>query len=302
MYHLSGGNNKIEFVTNIFLNSDTDSQEVNHWKDKLISILQNVPLKADSLKPLIQFLVVTLEPSKIYLLQHNDISGTPPDRYFDLLIVMPGTAPSFSELEPILDIAYLKNKRVCCSLHNEGCVIEGLKNGHPFYCLNFIPGNIVYDGHETTYPVTTPEQFALIQQAAMETFMKGFEKAKSFYSCAEREFNNGSYELTLFMLHQVVELTCRTVLQSLHGRNLKGHEIRMLEKHIRRPAPELVSIFNEDTEQEKRLLDTLEKGYIDARYNNEFKVDKTILSLLFERVKLFQVTAYEVIKMKTGRD
>jgi hypothetical protein len=69
MYHLSGGNNKIELITNVFLYTDTDLHEANNWKEKIISILKKVPSKADVLKPAIEFLVVILKPSKIYMLR-----------------------------------------------------------------------------------------------------------------------------------------------------------------------------------------------------------------------------------------
>jgi HEPN domain-containing protein len=302
MYHLSGGNNRIELVTNVFLNTDSDLQEATNWKEKIISLLQKVPSKADSLKPVIQFLVATLEPSKIYMLQHSGINEAIPDRYFDLLIVMPSSTPPFTEFEPVLDIAYLKNKRVCCSLHNDGNVIEKLKIGHPFYALAFTQENILYDNSSTAYPVATSEQSSLIRQTVIETFLKGFGKAKTFYYCAEKEFSEGSNEIALFMLHQAVELTCRSITLSLNGYEEKVHEIRIHKKHIPRSTPELLSIFNEENENDKKLLDILEKGYKDARYNYEFKVEENILPPLFEKVELFQNTALKIVKRITGEE
>lgn len=301
MYNLSGGNNKIELITNVFVNTDTaELREAKDWKERLIAALQKVPSKADTLKPMIEFLIATLEPSKIYMLQHDDINETKPDKYFDLLIVMPSTSPSFTELEPVLELAYLKDKRVCCSLHNEGSIMEGLKNGHLFYCLNFTPSNLVYDKNPTIYPVATSEQSKLMREKAKDIFTKGFEKAKNFYTCAETEFSKENNELTLFMLHQAVELTCRSILLSLNGHNVREHEIKILRKHVRRYAPQLASIFNDDNEEEKELLMTLEKGYIATRYDNDFKVDANMLPLLFERVKTFQDVAFQVAKRITN--
>lgn len=301
MYNLSGGNNKIELITNVFVNTDTtEMQEAKDWKERLVAALQKVPSKADTIKPMLEFLIATLEPSKIYMLQHNDIGQMKPDRYFDLLIVLPSTSPSFVDLEPVLEIAYLKDKRVCCSLHNEGSIMEGLKNGRLFYSLNFTPANIIYDKNPTRYPVATSEQLELVREKTKEIFTKGFEKAKKFYTCAETEFRNENNEIALFMLHQAVQLTCRSILRCLSGHNIKDHEIKILRKHVRRYAPQLVFIFNEDNEEEKELLATLEKGYIAIRYDNDYKVNANMLPLLLERVKLFQHTALQVVKQITG--
>lgn len=251
---VNGNVSKVEYVTNVFLTADPELQEANNWKKKIIEILQKVPSKADVLRPAIQFLAATLNPSKIFMIQHDAISETCPDNYFDLLIVMPSSSPSFTEMEPVLDIAYLIKKRVNCSLHNEGNVIEKLKSGHPFYSLNFIPDNIVYENSETFYPVPTSEQAALTRQTVRETFMVGFGKARRFYACAEKEFEEGEKEVALFMLHQATELVCRSITKSMGSYEEKVREIKIQKNHIRRFAPELLSIFDEEKKEEKKLL------------------------------------------------
>lgn len=297
---VNGSVSKIEYITNVFLNTDTELQEAGNWKEKITSILKKVPSRADVLKPAIQFLVATLNPSKIYMIQHGSPEEDIQNKYFDLLVVLPSTAPSFTEYEPVLNMAYLTNKYVSFSLHNEGNVMEKLKTGHPFYVLNFTSDNIVHDNNQTAYPVPTSEQTALTRLTAMETFMIGFTKAKRFYVCAENEFNEGEKEVSLFMLHQATELICRSITKSLSGYEEKVHELRIQKGHIRRFAPELLSIFNEEKPEDKKLLEILEKGYKDARYNYEFKIEENILPLLFKKVKLFQDTALKIMERTMG--
>jgi len=165
------------YSTTIFINSDSDAQEIRVWNERLNSVLQQVPSKADLFKPIIQFLVTAISPTKIYMMQNEDSQRR--SAYIDLLIVISGKAEvSFTELEPILDIVYLKDQRVSCSLHNEGSVLEGLRNGHIFYSLNFIPENLVYDDKVLSYPVTSLEALQKMKQKALEKFMgyyyKGF--------------------------------------------------------------------------------------------------------------------------------
>ena len=171
------------YSTTIFINSDSDAQEISEWEERLNSILEQVPSKADLFKPLIQFLVTAISPTKIYMMQNEDSQKR--SAYIDLLIVISGkTEVSFTELEPILDIVYLKDQRVSCSLHNEGSVLEGLRNGHIFYSLNFIPENLVYDDKVLSYPVTSQEALQKMKQKALEKFMGYYYKASDFYDSA----------------------------------------------------------------------------------------------------------------------
>jgi len=99
------------------------------------------------------------------------------EAFIDLLIVVSGKSNTpFKELEPVLEMAYLKDRRVCCSLHGESNVIEGLRTGHIFYSLHCIPENLIYDDKTVNYPVTTTiavqEMKSRIQQQFAFTFKK----------------------------------------------------------------------------------------------------------------------------------
>ena len=84
---VNGMHNRIEYHTNIFINGDVDSQEISDWKGRLISILEQIPPRTDTLRPVIQFLVATICPAKIYVLQHKDAATPIAGGYIDLLIV-----------------------------------------------------------------------------------------------------------------------------------------------------------------------------------------------------------------------
>ncbi|WP_298737639.1 HEPN domain-containing protein [uncultured Chitinophaga sp.] len=299
--NISGHNHRIEYTTNVFINADADTAEVRDWKEKLISIAEQIPAQADTLKPLIQFLVASISPAKIYMLQHKDTATTAIGGFIDLLIVISGkNNVPFTEMEPVLEMVYLKDQRVACSLHSEGNVIEGLRNGHIFYSLNCIPENLVYDDKVAMYPSTTPEAMQELKQRLREQFMLNFKKAIDFNESATYLHENNPSHIIGFLLHQAVELTYRSVLQSLNGYDKKTHEIRSLKKHIRRCAPQLNSIFPDDTDEEKRLLDILENAYLKARYDSQYNIPECDLSKLFDKVMRLQETAKKIVEEKTS--
>lgn len=284
------------YNTNVFMYPNQDTAERKSWKEKLISIIEQVPAEADKIKPLIQFIVAAIAPAKIYMMKHQDVGTTIPDKYIDLLIVIsPKNNRPFTELQPILDIAYLNDWRVSCSLHSEGNIIDGLRKGHVFYSLQCIPVNLIYDDKVTTYPVTSPEILREMKSKAYVKFEQNFANALDFHEGAVYLHENSASQLTGFMLHQAAELTYRGILQSLNGYDKKTHEIRVLKRYIRRCAPQLCNIFSDDSEEEKRILDILESAYSHSRYESDYKISKGDLNVLFEKVILLQDMAQKIV-------
>lgn len=100
------------YYTTVFVNSNSEARDINQWNEKLQSILQQIPFKEERVKPIIQFLVVTISPSKIYMLRDKDSQQS---AYIDLLLIIPSKSEvSFTELEPILDICL--SERSACKL------------------------------------------------------------------------------------------------------------------------------------------------------------------------------------------
>jgi len=292
---------KIDYYTNIFLHPDTRSNAADAWKEKLHAILNGISDKTDQLKPLIQFLVAAISPAKIYMLKQpeGEINQLVP--YIDLLIVMSGkSGVPFPEMEPILNIACAQHPQVICSLHNEGSVIEGLRAGHIFYSLYCTADNLVYDDKVMEYPAAIPETVSAIRQKANEIFNRYFQKAQDFYNCATMLRQDGSSSLIMFMLHQSVECIYRGNLQSFTGYDKKTHEIRVLMKHVRHHTRQLNIAFTDSMPENKRLIQLLDKAYIDARYENQYSIEEKDQKMIFDKVTLLHTVAKDVVKAVLG--
>ncbi len=281
---------------NVFVSPDKEAIEIMNWKEKLHSMLELVPDEADKIKPLIQLIVAAIAPTKIFMMQHPDTVNPVKDHYIDLLIVIPSKQRMpFSELQPVLDMAYLNNCRVSCSLHDEGTIIEGLRKGHVFYSLHCIQDNLVYDDKSTVYPITPPEILQEMKTQGRLKFEQNFSKAVNFLKVAVflQQYNNPP--IIGFMLHQAAELTFRGILQSLNGYDKKTHEIRVLRKMMRRCAPQLTDIFTEESTEERHLLALLDSAYAQSRYDEDFNIPDEDLTVLFRKVTLLQETASKVV-------
>jgi len=285
--------------TSVLINNTVDN-ELNEWKENLDSILKKSTIQEDALKPLIQLLVHAIAPSKSYLLRHRDAVENKED-YIDLLLVISNTCTKpFAEMEPVLEMAYLKNKKVSCSLHQEANLKYALSKGHLFYTLSIRPQNLIYEKDDSVLPGVSENQLKEVKARSWEIFSFYLNNAQQAYAFA----TNGNLPYTAFaafLLHQAVEYIFRGVLLSLNGYEKKTHEIKVLKKHLRRCAPQLLDIFPDDTEEEKSLLLVLENVYLDARYNTSFTITDSHFNELQLRVKLLIAKAVTITENVLGK-
>lgn len=237
-----------------------------------------------TLRPLLQFLVISVAPSKIYMLEHQLDPAGP--RYIDLfLVISPRPGVSFKELELLLEIPYRESQEVTCSLHGEGNVVQGLRDGHIFYSLHFTPANLVYDNKTIEYPLTPPDVLQTIKQASLERFNRCYTKAIDFYEAAIFLWEKYASSIALFMLHQAAELVYRSILLCLHGCDKKTHEIRALKKYVIRCAHPLIDCFPGTNENDQHLVAILDAAYVCARYDDGYSIGNEDAVCLFEKVK-----------------
>jgi len=106
-------------------------------------------------------------------------------------------------------------------------------------------------------------------------------------------------DIAIFLLHQAAELTYRGILKHLNGYDKKTHEIRSLQKYVRRCAPQLCNAFPDDTAEESRLLNLLENAYLKSRYEQEYPALEKDLSALFGKVGALQEAAVHIVSRET---
>lgn len=83
---------------------------------------------------------------------------------------------------------------------------------------------------------------------------------------------DGKLKLSAFMLHQAAGNFYNTMLLVFTGYKPKTHNLDKLRQYAKHISEELFAIFPFPTEndEEKHLFDILKRGYIDARYKEDF--------------------------------
>lgn len=292
------------YNTNVYFYPNKDIVGIINWKVKLLSVLEEVPHDADMIKPLVQFIVEAVNPAKIYLMKLPFVGDAQENNHIDLMIVMPPGYPkkAFKELQPILDLSYIKGYNVTCSLHRQETILDGLKYGHILYSLQCVPENLIYDDKVLAYPATSPAIIAELKQKSLSLFEKNFARALDFRVAATTLYEEEFSPLAVFMLQQAVELAFRAIILAIGGYEKQSHKITKLKKHVRRCAPQLSDIFPEDTDKNRLLLDEFDCSYNLARYHDAYTVSQETLERIIDKVILVLRTAQKIAHTVLGEE
>jgi HEPN domain-containing protein len=85
-------------------------------------------------------------------------------------------------------------------------------------------------------------------------------------------------------LHQAAESFYNTALLVFTSYKPKTHNLGKLKKQIKSISLDLYLLFPEDNITEQHLFDLLKRGYIDARYKDDYVIAKEEVVILLERI------------------
>lgn len=251
-----------------------------------------------SLLKIVQAIINSIQPERVFLA----------DSYFrhqpnnpDLLIILPDSCPrSFDECHMSIADGAKGLPPFTYTLYRSTDIMRRLLEGDIYFSVACAPDNLLYDCGKRAMPLTLKERAKAILVKAGRDFYLGYSRGVSFLESAWYAYRRDEPELTVFLLHQAVELPLRSLLVALTGYELKSHSISKLFQYCRRCAPQIMEIIDPESEQGRRLLILLDHAYIRARYNQlEIEQGSDVLKLL-ESVHSIHQTILRVFQEKTA--
>jgi HEPN domain-containing protein len=104
------------------------------------------------------------------------------------------------------------------------------------------------------------------------------------------------YKKAAFMLHQATELFYKTVILVFTNYRPKGHYLDTFGSMCAGFDPRFLTVFPQQSENEKKCFELLNDAYVDARYKKTYKITKRQLEYLAKRVQKLQRLTNEVCK------
>ncbi|MGA9768358.1 MAG: HEPN domain-containing protein [Blastocatellia bacterium] len=183
-------------------------------------------------------------------------------------------------------------------VHDIAEMNKALSRGRYFFTDIKKEGVLLYDSKryklEKAQKLSSEER----KQIAQEDYRNWSKSAREFLTSFADAFKRRHYNIAAFLLHQATERLYTTTLLVFTHYKAKEHSIKKLGKQVSNLDPRFLPVFPHKTPEERRLFELLEKAYIDARYNRNYKVTKKELEYLAERVKKLQQLTKEICKAR----
>lgn len=171
-------------------------------------------------------------------------------------------------------------------VHTIDYVNEGLESGQYFFTDIIRQGILLYDAKLLGFAEPKSLSRHDIRNLASRHFKQWFENGQEFLIDAQNAKERKNLSRAAFYLHQATENFYSAALLVFTGYKPKTHNLNILRDYLKPYSKELYTVFSPlpGNEQENRLFSILRKGYIEARYSENFYISKEDIELLFERV------------------
>lgn len=184
--------------------------------------------------------------------------------------------------------------------HDIDYVNEGLSEAQYFFTDILSEGVLLHDRGNTdflkTRELTGSEKKTIAERYFNQWYKNGsgFLKGSGFY------FKEGQFNLAAFELHQAAENFYNTTLLVFTGYKPKTHNLEKLRQYAKNLSEELFLVFPFPAKEEKdmHLFELLKRGYIDARYKEDYSITESELMELTEKIEMMQAVVQKICLIK----
>ena len=219
---------------------------------------------------------------------------------YDFLVVTNNNQVKTYEQESlIMDRAENFEPPINLEIHEVNYINKGLELGEYFFVDIVKEGIILYDKGNVQFVAPRELTETEKKEKAQRYFDTWFPQANAFINSAA--FNLGENELKIgaFVLHQAAESLYYTILLVFTDYKPKVHNLWKLRKKSKPYSEDLFSVFSAEMDKnEEHLFDLLKRGYIDARYRNDYVITIEELTMLIDRVRKMQTVVEITCKKK----
>jgi len=219
---------------------------------------------------------------------------------YDILVVLKEIPEKLFNLESaIINKTQKYNAPVNLEIHEIDYINKGLEIGEYFFIDIVKKGILLYDAGSIEFAV--PRELTPLERKdkAIRYFNKWFPQVEELIEGCKFYFHRNSLNIGVFELHQATESLYYTVLLVFTDYKPKLHNLWKLRKKTKPYSEELFLVFHaEMVEYDNHLFDLLKRGYIDARYREDYAITKNELKDLIDKVTLMTPIVEKICKEK----
>ncbi|MEO9070118.1 MAG: HEPN domain-containing protein, partial [Ginsengibacter sp.] len=137
------------------------------------------------------------------------------------------------------------------------------------------------------------------KEKSLRYFDTWFPQAESFVKGCKFFIGEKTLKIAAFNLHQATESLYYATLLVFTDYKPKIHNLWKLRKKTKPFSEELFLVFRAETDKnEEYLFDLLKRGYIDARYREDYIITENELKDLIDRVEIMMPIVEGICKKK----
>ncbi|HTF20668.1 MAG TPA: HEPN domain-containing protein [Chryseolinea sp.] len=205
--------------------------------------------------------------------------------YDFLVITRSDPKEPYAQESTIMDRVDRYRPPVNIEIYSIDYVNEGLRWGQCFFTEIVKVGIVVHDTGISKFVVPRELTSFERRQRAQDYFDIWFKRGVDFYGVVPISLEMGSLKVGVFNLHQATESLYYTVLLVFGGHKPRLHNLWRLRKKAKPYSSALYRLFQtEASKHDDHLFDLLKRGYIDARYKEDYIISVKELSELIDRI------------------
>lgn len=269
--------------------------------------------KQFEIKRIADIIQEVLHPEKIILFGSHAKGTWVEDRYtdkhgttyeyisdYDILVVTKESVEKASSHESkIMDKVDRYKPPVNLEIHGIEYINTGLEEGEYFFVDIVKEGILLYDTGRVHFASPRSLTAAEKKVKSERYFNTWFPQANIFLKNSRFDFSEGHLKIAAFELHQSAESLYYTLLLVFTDYKPKTHNLWKLRKKSKPYSKEVFEVFRAETDKdEEHLFDLLKRGYVDARYREDYVITDQELTVLIDRVSMMIPMVEKLCKEK----
>lgn len=219
---------------------------------------------------------------------------------YDILVVLKEIPEKLFNLESaIINKTEKYNAPVNLEIHRIDYINKGLEIGEYFFVDIVKEGVLLFDTGSLEF--ATPRELTSQErkEKALRYFNTWFPQVDELIEGCRFHFHRNNLKIGVFELHQATESLYYTVLLIFTDYKPKLHNLWKLRKKTKPYSEDLFLVFRaEMDEYDNHLFDLLKRGYIDARYREDYTISENELNDLIDKITLMVPIVERICKEK----
>jgi len=180
--------------------------------------------------------------------------------------------------------------KVCAVVHKSDAFIRGINEGSRFFYNALTKCTVAYKCIDFVVPELQALDHARILAQNEAVWKRWGRQGKEFLDTALNCYDDGNYNLSLFLMHQSVESTLSAIIRISLGYRLAIHNLDRMLRISLIFTNELKNVFDADAD-DVRLFELLQNAYSAARYRDDFSPGQEMVNALTDKVAKLFITA-----------